>query len=70
MKFLSRSRVVQGGTGAESGSSIPQCLSGGSNPCVLRVDNNNNNSNNKNNNKSNNNRQKQQSVTTIPLQPR
>ena len=59
VKFLSRSCVVQGHTGAERGCSTSLRLSDGSNPCVLRVDNNN----------SNNNWQEQQSVATIPLQP-
>ena len=64
MKFLSRSCVVQGRTGADSDYSAPQRLPSSSNPCVLRVDNSNhsssrnnnyNNNNNNNNNKNNNN---------------
>ena len=73
MKFLSRSCVVLGRTGGESGCSTPLRLSGGSNPCVLRVDNSSSGSNNNNSGNNNNNHHQwleQRSVTITPLQPR
>ena len=60
MKFLSRSYVVLGRTGGESGCSAPQRLSGSSKPFVLREDNSsshNSNNNNSGNNNNNNNHQ-------------